>query len=119
MAILAGDFDQCCTSLFCPGSTGTGTGLGNAENCPLLVDPAGDRGIFHRGVGAILALALPAAAGKDVSTRAMFPVVCIGYFGNNIYPARAGEVLRAVVLKRREGVPDLCFTGDGDCRTRV
>jgi hypothetical protein len=42
---------------------------------------------------------------KDVSTRAMFPVVCIGYFGNNIYPARAGEVLRAVVLKRREGVP--------------
>jgi len=25
--------------------------------------------------------------------------------GNNIYPARAGEVLRAVVLKRREGVP--------------
>jgi uncharacterized protein (TIRG00374 family) len=42
---------------------------------------------------------------KDVSTRAMFPVVCIGYFGNNIYPARAGEVLRAVVLKRRERVP--------------
>jgi len=25
--------------------------------------------------------------------------------GNNIYPARAGEVLRAVILKRREGVP--------------
>jgi uncharacterized protein (TIRG00374 family) len=25
--------------------------------------------------------------------------------GNNIYPARAGEVLRAVVLKRREDVP--------------
>lgn len=42
---------------------------------------------------------------KNVSTTAMFPVVCIGYFGNNIYPARAGEVLRAVVLKRREGVP--------------
>jgi len=31
--------------------------------------------------------------------------VCIGYMGNNIYPARAGEVLRAVILKRREGVP--------------
>ena len=42
---------------------------------------------------------------KDVSTRKMFPVVTIGYFGNNILPARAGEVLRAVVLKRREGVP--------------
>ncbi len=35
----------------------------------------------------------------------MFPIVCIGYMGNNIYPARAGEVLRAVVLKKREGVP--------------
>jgi uncharacterized protein (TIRG00374 family) len=35
----------------------------------------------------------------------MFPVTTIGYMGNNIYPARAGEVLRAVILKRREGVP--------------
>jgi len=42
---------------------------------------------------------------KSVKTRVMFPITCIGYMGNNIYPARAGEVLRAVVLKRREGVP--------------
>ena len=42
---------------------------------------------------------------KNVPTKAMFPVVCIGYFGNNVLPARAGEVVRAVVLKRREGVP--------------
>jgi uncharacterized protein (TIRG00374 family) len=42
---------------------------------------------------------------KAVPTRTMFPIVCIGYMGNNIYPARAGEALRAVVLKRREGVP--------------
>jgi glycosyltransferase 2 family protein len=41
---------------------------------------------------------------KSISTRDMFPIVCIGYAGNNIFPARAGEVLRAVVLKRREGV---------------
>jgi uncharacterized protein (TIRG00374 family) len=34
----------------------------------------------------------------------MFPIVCIGYMGNNIYPARAGELLRAYVLKKREGV---------------
>jgi uncharacterized protein (TIRG00374 family) len=34
----------------------------------------------------------------------MFPITTIGYTGNNIYPARAGEVLRAVILKRREGV---------------
>ncbi len=42
---------------------------------------------------------------KKIPTRVMFPITCIGYMGNNIYPARAGEVLRAVVLKRREGVP--------------
>ena len=42
---------------------------------------------------------------KSISTRKMFPIVTIGYMGNNIYPARAGEVLRAVVLKKHEGVP--------------
>lgn len=41
---------------------------------------------------------------KSISTATMFPVVAIGYMGNNIFPARAGELLRAVVLKRREGV---------------
>jgi len=41
---------------------------------------------------------------KAVSTKTMFPIVAIGYAGNNIFPARAGEVLRAVVLKRREGI---------------
>lgn len=42
---------------------------------------------------------------KAISTRKMFPIVAIGYMGNNIYPARAGEVLRAVVLKRKQEVP--------------
>jgi uncharacterized protein (TIRG00374 family) len=42
---------------------------------------------------------------KPVSTREMFPIVAIGYMGNNIYPARAGELLRAIVLKRRQEVP--------------
>lgn len=42
---------------------------------------------------------------KAVSTRTMFPIVAIGYMGNNIYPLRAGEVLRAIVLRRRESVP--------------
>ncbi|MDH3944199.1 MAG: flippase-like domain-containing protein [Anaerolineae bacterium] len=41
---------------------------------------------------------------KAIPTKAMFPIVTMGYAGNNIYPARAGEVLRAVVLKRKEGV---------------
>jgi uncharacterized protein (TIRG00374 family) len=42
---------------------------------------------------------------KAIKTRMMFPITCIGYMGNNIYPARAGEVLRAVILKRKEDVP--------------
>src|SRR5574342_698101 len=41
---------------------------------------------------------------KKVPTATMFPITTIGYMGNNIYPARAGEVLRAVILKRKEGV---------------
>lgn len=41
---------------------------------------------------------------KKIPTWKMFPIVCIGYMGNNIYPARAGEVLRAYVLKKKEGV---------------
>jgi uncharacterized protein (TIRG00374 family) len=42
---------------------------------------------------------------KQVPTRAMFPIVAMGYAGNNIFPARAGEVLRAVILKNKEDVP--------------
>jgi uncharacterized protein (TIRG00374 family) len=42
---------------------------------------------------------------KKIPTATMFPVTTIGYMGNNIYPARAGEVLRAVILRRKEGVP--------------
>jgi hypothetical protein len=42
---------------------------------------------------------------KKIPTREMFPIVTIGYFGNNVTPARAGEVLRAVVLKKHTGVP--------------
>src|SRR5512141_190723 len=41
---------------------------------------------------------------KELPTATMLPITTIGYMGNNIYPARAGEVLRAVILKRKEGV---------------
>jgi uncharacterized protein (TIRG00374 family) len=41
---------------------------------------------------------------KVISLRRLFPVTCIGYMGNNIYPFRIGELLRAYVLRRREGV---------------
>jgi glycosyltransferase 2 family protein len=42
---------------------------------------------------------------KPIPTGRLFPVVVIGYMGNNVYPARAGELLRSYVLRRREGVP--------------
>jgi glycosyltransferase 2 family protein len=42
---------------------------------------------------------------KRIPVGAMFPVVAIGYMGNNIYPARAGELLRAYVLRRKHSVP--------------
>ena len=41
---------------------------------------------------------------KQVSLRRLFPVVVIGYMGNNIYPFRAGEVLRSYVLRQREDI---------------
>jgi hypothetical protein len=41
---------------------------------------------------------------KPIPLGRLFPVVCIGYMGNNIYPFRIGELLRAYVLKRKEGV---------------
>ena len=42
---------------------------------------------------------------KSIPTRTLFSTVTIGYMGNNIYPARAGEALRAVILKKKHGVP--------------
>ena len=42
---------------------------------------------------------------KSISTRKAFPIVVIGYMGNNVLPARAGELLRAYVLRRSEKVP--------------
>jgi uncharacterized protein (TIRG00374 family) len=42
---------------------------------------------------------------KSIPTSKLFPTVAIGYFGNNILPARIGEVLRAIVLKKDENVP--------------
>jgi uncharacterized protein (TIRG00374 family) len=41
---------------------------------------------------------------KPVSANRLFPVVVIGYMGNDILPFRLGEVLRAYVLWRKEGI---------------
>ena len=41
---------------------------------------------------------------KQIPLRRLFPVVVIGYMGNNVYPFRAGEILRAFVLRQQEDV---------------
>ncbi|MFN2115015.1 MAG: lysylphosphatidylglycerol synthase transmembrane domain-containing protein [Anaerolineae bacterium] len=41
---------------------------------------------------------------EDVPMYPLFRIMCIGYMGNNIFPARAGELLRSYVLKQEYGV---------------
>jgi hypothetical protein len=41
---------------------------------------------------------------KVIAPVRLFPIVCIGYFGNNVYPARLGEVFRAIALRATEKV---------------
>jgi uncharacterized protein (TIRG00374 family) len=41
---------------------------------------------------------------KPISLGKLFPIVVIGYMGNNVYPFRAGEFIRAYVLQRNEDV---------------
>jgi uncharacterized protein (TIRG00374 family) len=41
---------------------------------------------------------------KHIPLNKLFPIVTIGYMANNITPARAGELVRAYVLKRKENV---------------
>ncbi|MEM7532312.1 MAG: lysylphosphatidylglycerol synthase transmembrane domain-containing protein [Chloroflexota bacterium] len=41
---------------------------------------------------------------KQMTLQRLFPLVCIGYFGNNVFPFRAGELLRSYALKQKEDV---------------
>jgi hypothetical protein len=41
---------------------------------------------------------------KDIPLNRLYPIVIIGYMGNNIYPARIGELIRAYFLHRNEGI---------------
>ncbi len=40
----------------------------------------------------------------NLTFSSLFGVVVLGYFGNNVYPLRIGELLRVYVLQRREKV---------------
>lgn len=42
---------------------------------------------------------------KTIPIKKIFPIITIGYMGNNIFPARVGEILRSVVLKHQDEVP--------------
>ena len=41
---------------------------------------------------------------KPIPLKTLWPVVVIGYMGNNIYPFRIGEFIRAYVLRQKENV---------------
>ncbi len=56
---------------------------------------------------------------KKIPTRRMFPVTCIGYMGNNIYPARAGEVLRGSYFETQGRRTDLRLPGNHHCGTDI
>lgn len=40
-----------------------------------------------------------------VPLRELFKLTCIGYMGNNVYPMRAGEILRIYLLQRNDRIP--------------
>jgi uncharacterized protein (TIRG00374 family) len=42
---------------------------------------------------------------KPLTLTQLYPIVVIGYMGNNIYPARIGELVRAYLLRRKFDVP--------------
>ena len=42
---------------------------------------------------------------QGVPSAKLFPVMAIGYFGNNVFPVRAGELLRIYLIKRFFAVP--------------
>lgn len=47
---------------------------------------------------------------KVVPLIDLVQLVCIGYMGNNVYPLRAGEILRVLLLKREHQVPIVVST---------
>ena len=56
---------------------------------------------------------------KHIPVSRLFPVVVIGYMGNNIYPFRAGELLRSYVLAPARGSAHQRQSGHSGCRARV
>jgi len=47
----------------------------------------------------------------DIQPQRLYPVISIGHFGNAVLPLRSGEILRAIVLRQREGVSRMATLG--------
>jgi uncharacterized protein (TIRG00374 family) len=47
----------------------------------------------------------------DVPAQRLYPVIFVGHLANSLVPLRAGEVLRVLLLKRREGVSRMAALG--------
>ena len=41
---------------------------------------------------------------KKLPIQRLFPIIAIGYMGNNIYPARLGELVRSAILKKEDDI---------------
>ena len=79
---------------------------GAVKQANYMVDFARYRGVFCRRMGAGLAMALPAEPDqKNFPRKPCSPSPPLATWATISIPARAGEVLRAVILKDREGVP--------------
>jgi hypothetical protein len=46
---------------------------------------------------------------KNIPTSEIFPVIMIGFMGNNVLPMHLGELMRIVVLARQQKIPDLAI----------
>lgn len=53
----------------------------------------------------VLLRALPPEGGSDLSIGTVFRATAAGYFGNNFLPARAGELVRTMMISTRTGLP--------------
>ena len=76
---------------------------GRLDPVPLLM--AIGLNAFVIAAWAIRSAGLMAAVGYPLTLRQLVPVVSFANTVNNLTPASSGEVLRAVILKRRYGVP--------------
>ena len=80
---------------------------GNRDGRRLAAAPRGCRAesVVVIAAWAVRSARLMAAVGHPISLLALVPIVSFANTINNLTPASSGEALRAVILRRRHGVP--------------